>query len=225
MISSTLAVILAVLGHADAHGFLKQPRSRNWVAARDGLWWGGDERTPLKESCPHCLNRGGMCGVPEIGYAYNVPLNDFGDALGKNIQATYTKGQEFDVEVVLKSHHKRHFEFYVCAEEPRTPSCFRPVEFVADLLYNAPKHDVYPSRAYIPPSDYGLVPNSDFMGVIFRYRLKLPDDLEGDFVLLQWHYVTGNSCIHAGYRDYKWPADWNNPMGGLSQCDTHMTPT
>ena len=50
----------------------------------------------------------------------------------------------------------------------------------------------------IPPLNAQLLP-----------RYKLPNNLSGDVVLLQWHYVTGNSCEDVGYDQYSFP--WATP--------------
>ena len=63
-----LSTSLAIHGGyhvVDAHGYLKSPRSRNYVASVDPIWWGGSETDPAPENCPHCLNIGGTearCG-------------------------------------------------------------------------------------------------------------------------------------------------------------------
>jgi hypothetical protein len=47
------------------HGHITSPRSRNFVAFQDGVWSGGGANDPMKETCSHCLNRGGTaarCG-------------------------------------------------------------------------------------------------------------------------------------------------------------------
>jgi len=51
--------------------------------------------------------------------------------------------------------------------------------------------------------------------------MQLPDELKGDLVLLQWHYLSGNSCSHPGYDTYMFPAEWGS-MGyaGLSECES-----
>jgi hypothetical protein len=60
----------------------------------------------------------------------------------------------------------------------------------------------YPERAYIPLS-------SGYWN--YTYKFKFPDGLSGDLVLLQWHYVTANSCTPSGYKEYNWPSgnDWH----------------
>ena len=60
----------------------------------------------------------------------------------------------------------------------------------------------YPERAYIPLSSGNWN---------YSYKFKFPDGLSGDLVLLQWHYVTANSCTPSGYKEYNWPSgnDWH----------------
>ncbi len=38
------------LDEVTGHGYMKSPRSRNYVARADGVWWGGDEDTPKVET-------------------------------------------------------------------------------------------------------------------------------------------------------------------------------
>ena len=133
---------------ADAHGYLKSPRSRNYVANRDGKWWGGTANDPKIEDCPHCLNQGGICGTTG-GRNYNTPLNTFGDPMPVNIQATFQQGQEIDLSAVITAHHKGHFEYKACPIQPGevpTQACFdvHPLEFVQDKIYDAPKDTNYP---------------------------------------------------------------------------------
>ena len=89
-----LAVLLAVnfTPQADAHGYLKSPRSRNYYAKVEGKWSGGTESDPAVETCPHCLNIGGTearCGF--VGdHNYDLPPNAVGGIMpavtqGKNV--------------------------------------------------------------------------------------------------------------------------------------------
>ena len=193
-------------------------RSRNYKAAQDGVWSGGGTTDEPKESCPHCLNRGGTLGQCGISgnRNYDLPLNVYGDLLPAAPQATYAAGQTVTVDVVLTAHHKGHFEFAVCPlqhGEIPTATCFDRVEVVEDLLYGAPQDSNYPFRAYIPPASYsGLINHNDNgggpSGSLYRYKVKLPDGLTGDLVLFQWKYLTANSCEYPGYSSYNWPSDW-----------------
>ena len=63
-----------------------------------------------------------------------------------------------------------------------------PLEFVEDSLYGAPQDVNYPERGYVAPDQQE-----------FSMKYKLPLGLTGERVLLQWKYLTGNSCLHPGY--------------------------
>lgn len=202
-------------------------RSRNFVAYQEGVWSGGDENTYTQENCPHCANYGGQCGT--IGQTnYNVPQNVFGQVMPKgNPQLSYRQGQEIEVDVILTAHHKGHFLFYGCPlsrqGEVPTKDCFEsyPLEFVSDPLYGAPRDPNYPHRAYIPPLTYSEIIYDTQVGVpgsLYRYRMKLPNELYGDLVLLQWHYLTANSCTYDGYNQYNFPAVWGSVNSGLGLC-------
>jgi len=215
-----LFALMMPLG-VDAHGYLKSPRSRNWVARQDGKWSGGDMNTPEIETCPHCLNlNSNTCGKTG-GNDYDYHLNALGGPMPKNIQAVYTQGQEIDLSAVLTAHHKGHFEYKACAineGELATQACFdaNPLRFVKDLLYdNAPVDSNYPERAYIPLS--GASTHKDSSGsYIYTHRYELPANLIGDLVLIQWHYITGNSCVAPGYKDVSFPPEFD--PGNLGTC-------
>lgn len=36
----------------------------------------------------------------------------------------------------------------------------------------------------------------------FEFAYKLPDGMHGDRVMLQWKYITANSCSPPGYKEY-----------------------
>merc|ERR1740121_725466 len=57
--------------------------------------------------------------------------------------------------------------------------------------------------AYIPLAENSLKePNGNY---IYKHRYKLPEGLRGDLILLQWYYVTANSCSVEGYDTYDFP--------------------
>ena len=202
----------------DAHGYVKSPRSRNYVANQDGKWSGGTENDPKIETCPHCLNRGGICGRNNE-HNYNTPLNSFGDAMPVNIQETFIQGQEYEFSAVLTAHHKGHFEYKACPIKPGeipTQECFdlHPLEFVEDVFYNAPKDPKFPERAYIPLSEIST--QKDGGSYLYKHKYKLPSHLSGNLVLIQWHYVTANSCLPEGYDQYNWPEGFY--PGDLPTC-------
>lgn len=206
VVTPSVAILVSLLYYcpysAHGHGYLKTPRSRNFVAFEDGVWFGGGASTPAKEVEPQSANRGGtlaQCGII-AGRNYDTPTNYFGDSLAPNPQTFYQCGQIIDLDVTLTAHHKGHFEFKACPISPgqvATQDCFdaNPLMFISDTKYGANFDTNYPERAYIP----------DASGYSFSYKFQLPAGLSGDLVLLQWHYVTANSCIPTGYNDYNWP--------------------
>lgn len=115
-----------------------------------------------------------------------------------------------------------HFAFKACAishGEVPTQECFdaNPLTFISDELYGATQDPLFPERAYIPRTDFqgGLVRDSSG-DYVMRHTFRLPAGLSGDLVLIQWHYVTGNSCKDVGYDTYDWP-DGFYP-GNLPTC-------
>jgi hypothetical protein len=204
----TFLALLSIPPDVHAHGYLKSPRSRNWVARQQNLEW-----------CPHCLNRKGnteTCGRSDT-WNYNNARS------APRIEATYNCGQTIDVDVTLTAHHKGHFVLKACPISPggvATQACFdaNKLRFVSGEGANFDPN--YPERAYIPPAPPGTQ-LSNGAGVNgyewnYRYRFQLPSRMSGDLVLLQWHYVTANSCLPPGYNAYQFPSGWH--PGNLATC-------
>ena len=57
----------------------------------------------------------------------------------------------------------------------------------------------------------------------FHHKYRLPANLSGDLVLIQWHYVTGNSCKDAGYDTYNWPTGFY--PGNIPVCSQPLPPS
>mmetsp|Transcript_14891 Transcript_14891/g.21961 ORF Transcript_14891/g.21961 Transcript_14891/m.21961 type:complete len:175 (+) Transcript_14891:378-902(+) len=151
----------------------------------------------------------------------------------RDSQFVVQQGSEITVDIILTAHHKGHFEFKACPmddllEEVPTQECFdrNPLNLFKDELYGAPPDPHYPTRAYIPPSSYsGIVPDTtDVSGTLYQYTLQLPPDLKGNVVLLQWHYLTANSCKFAGYDDYDFPTAWGNMNSSVGLCSLPLPP-
>jgi hypothetical protein len=106
------------------------------------------------------------------------------------------------VEVTVTAHHEGHFEFAVrpvAFDEAPSFECFQSnrLEFVADELHGAPKDENCPERAVIPPSNFPAnIPSTGgaIGGVMCRFCMKLPDNVRGNFVLLQWRCISANTC-------------------------------
>jgi hypothetical protein len=171
----------------------------------------------LGEYCPQCLNHGGVnaqCGSTGDGWGhnYNIPRTS-----APKIQATYAEGDTISVEVTITAHHKGHFELAVCPVafgEAPSLECFQSnlLEFVKDELYGAVKDVNYPERAMLSPYNFAAKRSTTggaSVGIKYRFRMKLPDNVSGDFVLLQWHYISANGCTPVGYSNYPFPLDWD----------------
>ena len=222
MITSYLLATKLAPG-ADAHGYLLTPRSRNYRAHLDGKWSGGTAVTPAVETEPQSLNIGGTearCGIV-AGRNYDYPRNALNGNLVEVAQECYEEGAIINIESVLTAHHMGHFEVKACpitSGEVATQKCFdaNPLKFISDDFYNAPADPLYPGRAYIPRSEYSTQKSSS-NAYLFRHQFKLPEGLKGELVLIQWYYLTGNSCLPVGYTEYGWPEGFN-PGSQLPAC-------
>jgi hypothetical protein len=52
----------------------------------------------------------------------------------------------------------------------------------------------------------------------FSFKMRLPANVHGDLVLIQWYYLTANSCYHDGYQEYSWPSSWNAHATASGPC-------
>ena len=142
-----------------------------------------------------------------------------------DIQACYGEGDVIELDVILTAHHMGHFSYKACAinaGEVASQECFdsNPLTFVEDVLYGSLPDPNYPDRAYIPRVDSGIIQKDNSDHYKLSHRFKLPEGLSGDLVLLQWHYITGNSCLaDDGYLNYDFPAGFE-PKLQLGVCDS-----
>ena len=91
-----------------SHGYLKTPRSRNYRANQDGVWWPVTDTNPAPESEPQSANIGGtdaQCGIIAGQRNYDYPQNAGGGPIVFSEQACYQPGSVIDVDVVLTAHH------------------------------------------------------------------------------------------------------------------------
>lgn len=141
------------------HGYLKTPRSRNYVAYQDGVWWPISAENPEPESEPQSANIGGtlaQCGIIAGLRNYDFPKNALGNPMPPRPQQCYQPGQTIDLQVTLTAHHKGHFEYKACPISPGqapTQACFdaHPLKFISDVL-SPGKHVSLPSSIPIIPN-------------------------------------------------------------------------
>jgi len=220
MVSRTLLLLqimacgslLALPEGVKAHGFLAQPVSRNKNADR--------------EYCPHCYNGGGTGTVSSFGEKWPYPETSAttvrhgicGDAATvapkysgpqftqENIVETYTAGTDIDLSVVITAHHMGWFEFRVCdkseLDDPAgeiTQACLNRHQLVrapSDPSVS-PIDPAHPERFYTPPRC--LFNGAAEMEMTMRY--SLPTDLDCEHCVLQWYWVTANTCAGDTYEE------------------------
>ena len=108
--SSVLGLLVASMltSSSEGHGYLKSPRSRELVAAEEGVEsWQGISGRPRKEYEPQSANkkpRSSVCG--QIGpRKYDRWTDVNGNRMPWTPQATYVEGQEITVEAVITANH------------------------------------------------------------------------------------------------------------------------
>ena len=201
-IQLSIYLLLLALWNArvHGHGHMTTPRSLNWFAAEDGAN-GATAGVPPTEYCPHCLNNNnGNCGVSP-SFDYDVWNDSAGNPMPWISQEVYTEGQIIVVKSYLDTHHNGHMEIVACNDGPTSSeSCFDDITnnaliFVRDVLFDMPADPAYPHRGYYAGGQGGGIKS-------FEMEFRLPDGIVGDQVLLQWRYITANSCSPPGYAEY-----------------------
>mmetsp|Transcript_32272 Transcript_32272/g.47706 ORF Transcript_32272/g.47706 Transcript_32272/m.47706 type:complete len:635 (+) Transcript_32272:70-1974(+) len=222
--------LLALVGmeHVNGHGYVHSPRSRNWFAVEEGVQGVDIVGLPDKEYCPDCLNTNelpnGICGKPAAGSSYTEYLDSDGNEMPWISQETYIAGQQITVKQTFTAHHYGHVFLSACdLGKQSKQDCFdNPnnwLEFVNDNFYNMPKDNSHPERGYL---------KRGFME--HEMVFKLPDNVSGDQVLIQWRYITANSCLPEGYHNYfnsfigdpnynVVTEDWKGP--NMQNCDKY----
>ncbi len=191
------ALLLAAAPAAMGHGFLAKPAARNVVMNSD--------------YCPQCLAAGGpgtvypsglhgLCGDP---YAMPEPRKHEAGGIYYNngaSQATYTEGDIVEFDVKLTAYHKGDFRFRVCRIEGNRPEDER--DQLSEQCFDQHKLKQADVDGAQSPGTarYFIGPTSDSWN--YKIKYQLPDGLTCDGIdsrcVLQWHYVTGNSCDPPG---------------------------
>mmetsp|Transcript_10569 Transcript_10569/g.25020 ORF Transcript_10569/g.25020 Transcript_10569/m.25020 type:complete len:536 (+) Transcript_10569:115-1722(+) len=141
------------------------------------------------------------------------------DGLGGEVQATYLAGQEIDVEFVITAHHRGVIELRLCDEPRATQSCFnkypalKRVRYEDEELYSKqPINPEYPSFFYLNPV-CSVNQDPSFGGYQMTARFKLPEGVSCEQCVIQMWWITANSCVPPGYRNFDFPAEWANCAG------------
>mmetsp|Transcript_14747 Transcript_14747/g.41093 ORF Transcript_14747/g.41093 Transcript_14747/m.41093 type:complete len:781 (+) Transcript_14747:454-2796(+) len=125
---------------------------------------------------------------------YDAWLDTQGNPMPWISQAVYSPGDIIQIDTYLTAHHKGYLEVKACPfGRGSTQQCFdsHPLMFVKDLLYDMPKDEAFPNRGYLHGLEQRL-----------SMQFRLPLNLAGEQVLLQWVYWTANSCNPEGLAEY-----------------------
>jgi hypothetical protein len=164
---------------------------------------------------PECWN-GGDC--PEQAHMPGGKFYTKGNGNGGLIQATYSEGQTIDVEMYIMAHHMGAVTLRLCDEARVTEKCLnkygplKRVDFEQGGLREAqPINPNHPEFWYLNPTAYAPAKVPGTTHYRMRARFKLPEGVSCENCVLQWWWITGNSCTAPGYDDnMKFPAKYRN---------------
>lgn len=210
LILFTIAIFIESI---NSHAFLSIPRSRNAIGDVNNIpqlcsWnYPSDGAIAPCFGCPHCMNVEELttgCGIRQGG---GEPYM-FGDGPYAFAQTgyytEYNKGSLVPMKVKIGTFHGGIFEFRIqdigSNSDPigstwqslpvLTVESFSPVCDNTDLLI-CPYESCVDERtcAQVPLQPYG-----DYLNYEQDINVRLPENLECDHCVLQWRYITGNSC-------------------------------
>ena len=169
-------------------------------------------------ACPHACVRAGLCGDAAGGteaYIANRP-----------VLHTFQTGSTVTLEVVVTTHHRGHFEFSLCdmgtvQGDRVTQSCLNQhrLQRAPGSAGTSPIDAAYPGRYYLEPSCATADTAGKYPGTVdgstpdyverwhasaqkMRADYVLPPGLVCDHCVLQWWWVTANSCIPKGHKEF-----------------------
>jgi len=187
-----ISVGLTTTDFVSGHGYLKKPLSRNLYAYREGLWYGNEVGVPLKDESFMGLNRKkaeGICGISETKHVdYDAWLDSTHNPMPWIAQKIYNQGDVIDVTAYITANHFGHMEMYACANGRTSNEDCLLANSLENVTPGVLKDPTFPGRAFF----------SSASGE-FDFKFQLPAHMCGPEVLLQWVYVTSNSCSPPGY--------------------------
>jgi len=180
--------------------------------------------------CPHCFNSGGTGAVAAAsGGVWPYPETEAtttrhgicGDPAGNfehagpgEIVETYVEGGQIEIEIGITAHHNGHFEFYLCdtADLPDkngdvTQECLNRHKLTrsSGVQDSHPIDPNHRDRYYLDPKcsmQKRSFPDSGIEAYGTKMTFDLPKGLTCEHCVLQWYWVTANSCLAPGYREY-----------------------
>lgn len=187
----------------------------------------GGETYPYPETITSSA-RHGLCGDPALSNQRYLSTGD--------VQATYESSSIVTFEVTVSTHHRGVMRFFLCdlsttPDNQVTQECLfaNPLERdPSDVFISPPdSRPEYNGRYYLEPrcakdltdSVYTHPlegPNSTWsyqQGQKVRMRYKLPENLTCTQCVLQWFWVTGNTCNIPGIKTHTYPSTFSDCSG------------
>eukprot|EP00873_Tetraselmis_striata_P035927 jgi/Tetstr1/456191/TSEL_042959.t1 len=144
------------------------------------------------------------------------------DGIGGKVQEWYTEGELIDVEFVITAHHRGMIELRLCDEARVTQEClnkYEPLHRVRNLDYEddyrfsaQPIDPAAPYKFFLNPAC--AFPQDPAVG---GYRMiaqfQLPAGVTCERCVIQMWWVTANSCVPPGYRNFDFPDVWDSCGG------------
>ena len=160
-------------------GGLVYDNGKKWPNGRHGLCGESYKKVPNYFFGPGDLSEGGKYATPPI------------------IAATYAPGATIKIRIAIFAWHRGRFEFKLCKDPARslTQACFDEHP-LTDPKTGSPFF--FPSGA-----DDQAPPNNEYI-----IEAKLPAGVSCSRCVLQWYWLSGNSCVPPG--DPRGP---NDPLG------------
>ena len=207
MVVKYMCVLLSFLTVVSGHGSVRDPPARNVLSNSD--------------DCPDCLNAGGV-SVMYNGVRSKARYGVCGDpwnakkdheAGGKSakgkITRTYKSGSTIAIKLSFSANHQGMMSFSICdlPDKRMTSSVERALTtqrcFNKNVLRRADNRGVY---SFLKGNEDKLV-----------VKYKLPKGLKCKHCILQWKWVTGNSCCPGNT-----PKKYCGP--GVSKCFRYTVP-
>jgi len=204
---------------------------------------------------PNFRWRAGVCGDTTWGKDHMRGGKFYN---GGKVHASYKQGGQISVDLAIIAHHNGYMELYVCdvakcgGEISRQcfqqRSCYKlnrswdnSCESRTDPLC-APIDQKHPSRFYLPcGKSYSPGRGTDVFGG-GKIKYNLPKDLHCEHCVLQWYWVSANTCNPPGLLEYyksdrapQWgecPGQgeakggyrrWDTPCGGGNLSEEYYT--
>jgi len=198
--AAILIMALMAVPEVKAHGYLAIPKSRNYLHNSN--------------YCPHCLNAGGVGATKGTMYPQSGPHGICGDrfsgprdheAGGKfatgEITGVYEEGGLIHLAAGMSTYHKGIIGYKIC-QYPAGSDDEEKAALTDKCLDKNVLKQADIQGAQEPNNRYYFLGNHSDAGFyppkLFHHTFQLPEGLtcdgESEKCVLQFHYVTGNTC-------------------------------